>query len=300
MTQPICKSLDEALYTYGLDFEVKKTPIFTNCGGLKKYDGRMAMTRTDTKEVIGLVSSKYPEVNPSEKFQCFDAFAKEGIIEFTGGGTYGGGSKVYLQARLPNSINVKPEVGDIIERRIIFHSSYDGSVANDVANYMLRLVCSNGATRSITEMESKFKNTKNSSHRFLNVAELLRASIENYKVLDQLIQSSLQTREYTDRELKKFIEMVLPTPANKEASTRLLNRRLVLEETIHHGIGQDVIEKMNSYKLLQGALAYTQHDLSANSEDPFEYVSFGAGSRINNRVMNIIEQSISNPMIFSN
>lgn len=299
MTQTICKSLDEALNSYGLNFEVKKTPIFTNTGGLKKLDGKMAMIRKDTNEFLGLVSSKYPEISPAEKFQCFDSFAKEGIIEFTGGGMYGGGSKIYLQARLPNSINVKPEVGDIIERRIIFHSSYDGTLSNDVANYMLRLVCSNGMTRSIKEMASKFKNSKNSTPKFLNVAEMLQASIDNYKELDQLIQASLETREYSERELKKFVEMVLPTPPDKEATTRLINRRLALEDTIHTGIGQDVIQKMNSYKLLQGALAFTQHVLTDGIEDAFEYVNFGNGSKLNNRVMSLIEQSISNPSIFS-
>lgn len=300
MTQQICKTLDEAIETYNLNFEVKKTPIFTNCGGLKKFEGRVAMMRTDTKEILGLVSSRYPEVNPADKFQGFDAFAKAGIIEFTGGGTYGGGSKVYLQARLPNPINIKPEVGDIIERQIIFHSSYDGSLSNDVANYMLRLVCSNGMTRSIKEMVTKFKNTKNSSHKFDHVAEMLQASIENYKVLEQLIQASLETREYSDFELRRFIEMVLPAPEDKEPSKRLINRRLALEDTIHTGIGQDVIGKMNSYKLLQGALAYTQHTLSEDSDDTFEYVNFGVGSRFNDRVMSVIERSIADPMIFSN
>lgn len=293
------KSVEEVLTAFDLNYDVKKVPLFINRKGLHAIDGRSAIVRTDTNQVLGVVSSKYPEISPMEKFKMFDEFAKEGIIDFVGGGSNAG--RIYVQARIPNSMNVNPDKGDIIEKRITFHSSYDGSLSNEISLDMLRLVCTNGLTVNSKEWISKFKNSKNVMSKFDAATLMIEGAVNEYRNLDQLIHATTQTREFNDRELKRFVEMVLPnTSTDKEPSTRLLNRRTLLEEAIHTGVGQDVIDRMTAYKLLQGATYFTNHILSEEADDAFSYISFGNGATINRRALNLATEAISNPNIFSN
>lgn len=283
------KTIEEAIDAFGLNFELEKVQLCTNKGGLKTIPKTMKMgiRRKDTREVIGLVSQTYPETSPMERFGIFQRFADEKILEFVNGGVYANGSRCFIEARLPNSLLINPEVGDIIEKRITFHTSYDGSVSNIVAIRPLRLVCTNGMTRTGQEWESKVRNTKNFPTRIEEIVPVIQAAINEYKKFDEFIVAANDTREFNDEEVHRFIKTVLPaTPNDKgKISTLVVNRRLALEEAIHNAIGQTEIAKMNAYKLFQGALAFTTHVEAANVKDPFLYLNFGGGAEVNRRAM---------------
>lgn len=282
---------------------MEKVPLFTNKGGLDRFKGINAMRKVTAKGEpkinLGIVSDEYPVIQPLEKFGVFQKFADEGLLEFVRGGVYNDGSRIYLEARMPNPIIINAEVGDVVERRITFYSSYDRSLSNEFGNRPLRLVCLNGMTTLGKNFATRYRNTKNVLDRTEEISNVLSASMDEYKQYEEFIRATTQTREFSESEVSKFIELALPSTREDKTPTLIVNRRLELEEAIHTAIGQDVIPEMNAYKLLQGALAWTQHLTSPKAKNPEEYREFGSGARFNTNIIGIVQDILKNDHILS-
>ena len=295
------QNLEEAMSAFGIDFGVDRVNLFTNRGGLKKITGTEAMIRTDSNSPIGIVSGKYPIIQPIDKFGIFRTFAEEGLLEFVEGGTSGKmGGRVYLQARIAGTLNLEATVGDIVEQRITFMSSYDGSRANEVLITPYRLACSNGMV--ISEKASarfRVRNTRYCPSRLEEAVLVIEEAVNAYRQLDAEWMKMLAT-PVQDKEVGRFVEMLLPatrevsetyvdrdgnveTIAVPETSTRTENRRQVIVETIHSGIGQAEIQGMNLWKLLNGVTCYTNHVEGERKRDRFDFLYFGGGEKLNTR-----------------
>lgn len=290
------KNYDEALELFGLTFEVDRVPLFTNKGGLNKIRQNEAIIRNDTKECIGVVSPKYPIISPATKFAPLKEYINEGILEVVDGGMFGKfGGKSYLSCRIGDTINVNPAVNDIIEKRIIFLTSYDGTKANEVTQTLYRLVCSNGLTVPETEFSVKFRNSKNSEQKISELAVTLEQSLNEYRNVTDFI-SLLNSTPMNSKQVETFAKTVLQYSDDMKegkGKTRKDNQLSELLKTIEEGIGQAEIKEMTAYKLLNGVTCYTNHVLSATKDDVNDYVYFGTGNQYNARAWNTLREMVT-------
>ncbi len=106
-------------------------------------------------------------------------------------------------------------------------------------------------------------------------------------------------RSLTTGKINKFIELLLPAiPTKKtEISTRKENQRLDLLNAIHTGKGQEVIDRMNAYKLWNGVTTWTNNVLGSKKENSFEFVTFNNGADINLNAYNLVQDVIKNPLM---
>lgn len=288
------KNFDEALETFGINFDVAKTKLGTNSGGFKTIPMAEAMIRTDTKECLGVVSPKYPVISPKEKFGVFSSFADENIIEFVDGGRFGKfGGKVYLQARIDGSLNINAEVGDIIEKRITFISSYDGTKANELIITPYRLICENGLAIPEKALSSfRYKNSKNIATKIEKAVLLIENAISEYRNIDVLFKALTESKEVNDTQIEKFAEIIIPS-VSEEVSTRTANRRTELINTIHSGLGQNEINETNLWKLFNGVTCFVNNIEGAKKkENPFDFIYFGTGNNLNERAYNLVGELV--------
>lgn len=298
-------NITEAINEFGLNFEVAKTPLYTEINGVKEqYGDKVATYRTDTEMTLGIVGNGYEIVQNLEQFAVFQNFADEGVISFENGGVFGDGKRTFIQAVLPSTIDVNLDRMDVTKKYVTIVSSHDGTISLQAFVTPVRIVCTNTFQYAIQtgKHKSKIKHTKTAKEKLEEAVNLINNSLEIYKGYDEFIHASNSTKEFNDNEINKFIEMLLPavpTKKGKEISTRKLNQRLELLTAIHEGIGQDVIPNMNAYKLWNGVTTWTNNVIGGKRDNALEYVTFNSGADINMTAYNLVQKVVENPSILS-
>ncbi|VDH16551.1 phage/plasmid-like protein [Algoriella xinjiangensis] len=118
---------EEAIKYAGLDYEVVKSPLFTNPPFIDsetqtnqlEVPNYFANIRTDNNTVLGVVGKDYHIVQNREAFNFFDEIVGggEGILYETAG-ALGNGERIFITAKLPDYIRVGN--GDDVTENIFF------------------------------------------------------------------------------------------------------------------------------------------------------------------------------------
>ena len=272
-------NFDEAINTFGINFNVDRVHHYTNVNGiLRNIPQNECIVRTDNYKTIGIVGNNYPIISPRDKFKVFESFAQEGI---------------------KGSLNLTAQKGEIVEKRITFISSYDGGKSNELFITPYRLVCSNGMVipeKALTKF--KVRNSTNCFDAIQNAVVVIEEAINEYREIDVFFNTLMESKPLTERQVEKFVDLVIPSPTEK-ISTRTANRRTSMIETIFSGVGQKEIKTMNLWKLLQGATSFSNNVEGSKKKDHFEYVYFGTGNNINQTAYNVVSEALIDDAILN-
>lgn len=214
---------EEAIKHAGLDYEVVKSPLYTN--GLEsitdlndldlnhktlEVPNYFANIRTDNNTVLGVVGKDYHIVQNREAFNFFDAIVggNEGILYETAG-ALGNGERIFITAKLPDYIRVG-NGDDVTEKYIFLTTSHDGSGSITAAFTPIRIVCQNTLNASLRNMTNvvRIKHTSGAkqrienAHKIMGLANTLSSQLEN-------IFNHWTTVKVTDKEVKKLIQLAL-------------------------------------------------------------------------------------------
>lgn len=139
-----CTSIGQVLTQSGLDYTVEKQPIYLANNTL--VPGKVATVRTDTSEVLGVVSKNY------KIYQNTDAFDFIGNIEnikFVKAGQTRTGM-VYIIGQLPSTT----VLGDTFTPYVIFQTSHNGVYTVKATICPLRIVCQNQFAMSFKDSDN--------------------------------------------------------------------------------------------------------------------------------------------------
>lgn len=150
----------EALQYAGLDYEVIKSPLFTQSQAITVGNGGeliagmditvpnyYATMRTDNNTVLGVVGRDYSIVQNRDAFSFFDAIVGGDGMQYETAGALGNGERIFITAKLPGYIKVGHD--DYIEKYLFLTTSHDGSGSITAAFTPVRIVCQNSTTRWI-------------------------------------------------------------------------------------------------------------------------------------------------------
>ena len=180
------KTSKDVMSKASLDWTVSKCELFAqmplhvnaidnNGGFVHDYNNyapcpnAFATYRTDRNIPLGIVKERYTPVQNVDAFSFFDdAIGKNKAIWQTAG-YFGNGERVYVCAKLPNTILIN---GDPVENYLVFSNSHDGSSGVKILLTPMRVICSNmlsAAIKSSTNYVS-FRHTK-SVHKNIDIAK---------------------------------------------------------------------------------------------------------------------------------
>lgn len=214
---------EEAIKHAGLDYEVVKSPLFTNGSEIitdfnhlemkqntLEVPNYFANIRTDNNTVLGVVGKDYHIVQNREAFNFFDDIvgSDEGILYETAG-ALGKGERIFITAKLPDYIRVG-NGDDVTEKYIFLTTSHDGSGSITAAFTPIRIVCQNTLNASLRKMTNvvRIKHTSGAkqrienAHKIMGLANTLSTQLEN-------IFNNWTKVKVTDKEVKKLIQMAL-------------------------------------------------------------------------------------------
>lgn len=118
----ITKTAAQAMSKANLNWTVESKDIQVVAG--KKINGKVAIVRTDTQEVLGIVNSSYKSIQNSQVFSFLDKIIQQGDAVFYAAGFIGKGEKVWLLIKLNDDIILPSK--DSVQKLILFSNAHDG------------------------------------------------------------------------------------------------------------------------------------------------------------------------------
>lgn len=214
---------EEAIVHAGLDYEVIKSPLFTQGRTMNIGDSgelieandilvpnSFATLRTDTNRPLGVVGKDYHIVQNREAFNFFDAIVGggDGILYETAG-ALGNGERIFITAKLPDYIRVG-KGDDVTEKYIFLTTSHDGSGSITAAFTPIRIVCQNTLNASLRSMTNvvRIKHTSGAKQRIENAHKIMGLANTLSNQLEGIFNNWTKVK-VSDREVRKLIQLAL-------------------------------------------------------------------------------------------
>lgn len=121
------KSTNEILELTGLNWEVKKLPLFAKEGNINHESNYFGIVRSDNHEVISTCKATYQPVQNIETVDLLHEIANKSGLEIVKGGPMQGGKKLFIQMKDPEgSIRIGD---DTVEKYVFAINSHDGTTS---------------------------------------------------------------------------------------------------------------------------------------------------------------------------
>ena len=237
------KTLQEAMVAAGLDWTVSTKELFLADGTKAPA---VATVRDDNKEILGVVGAKYKPLQNQQGFDFFNSFIEAGSATIEKAGSFRGGKKVWVQAKINSDFDVI-KGDDVISRYILLSNSHDGTMAVRAGFTPVRIACENSLVMAHNHVESKLIRIKHGQ----NVEENVAAVAKIMNLADNAFETTIEqyrmlaNREINSKDFEKFVKMVFKLDESKDGSgKRLMNSIVPLFEV---GRGNDMKEIKGTY-----------------------------------------------------
>lgn len=268
--------------------------------------------RTDINVPLGVVKEKYEVVQNLEAFNFFDDAIGEDKAVWHSAGMYGLGHKVFVTAKLPNTIKVGK---DEIDNYLVFSNSHDGSSSVNILFTPIRVVCTNMLNSSLHATDSyiRIRHTKTVKEKIKKGAEILRIAAEHANTTQQLY-NSLTTINMSDEDVMKYlldlnfneqekslfaeykdVRTAIKKLYNRDyitmehigVSTRKMNTIINMFEYYMDGIGQKEIAgtAWGAYNAVTG---FYSNVANFTGEKRMDTLLYGNANRTMNKALNIV------------
>ena len=146
-------SSDEAIKEARLTWSVNQTPVFTEGNWAAAIPGYVANVRSDTKEVLGIVSERYKVAQNNDVFAFADDLIGNGKVKCTyeTAGSLFNGRRVFMLVNMPEG----RIMGDEYKPYLCLSNAHDGSACLQVFLTGIRVVCNNTLSAALNTAARK-------------------------------------------------------------------------------------------------------------------------------------------------
>ncbi|HZQ46541.1 MAG TPA: DUF932 domain-containing protein [Verrucomicrobiae bacterium] len=278
-----------ALKQGGLDFTVQKV-------GIKTVDGaaipnRFALRRTDTKDVLGIVTDFYQPLQNRDAFGFFDAVFGKGKARYEVAGVLGKGEKVWLLARLPGDFTVGRE--DLIGKYLLLTNGHDTNEPVRAKFTPIRVVCQNtlnAALRS-TESEVRVQHIGNVTGK-LEIAGKLLTQAGIYFNEMQTVFNGFMKFSLKEKSLRQYVTRVFVGDNAKDDEISPIARKQIerIEQLHETGRGHDIKAVRGSlWGAYNAVTEFVDHD---RTDKNLGFLLTGRGAEIKQRAFTVAQDLI--------
>lgn len=209
---------EDAMRLARMDWDVEKRPLFVEEPDdadpdnpfFTELTGWSAATRTDTGDVLSVVTDSYQIVQNRECFTFFDSIVDRGEAIYETAGVLGRGERIFLTAKLPSDIIVKGDA-DVVNQYVLLTNSHDGTQALQAGFTSIRVVCNNTLTAALNgglKNAIKLRHTTNIHQMLAEAAEIMGISSKYAAELTEAFNAMAKVK-VTDKQLRAYIENVM-------------------------------------------------------------------------------------------
>jgi phage/plasmid-like protein (TIGR03299 family) len=280
-------TIDEALLNSGLNWQVKKLPLFLG-NGQQAHDGYAIVRETDAS-ILGVVGKGYTPLQNTEAFDFFRPLVEENLITLETGGSLREGKRVWILARLKGEDSEIVQ-GDAVRKFLLLSNSHDGTMAVRVGFTPVRVVCANTLAIAHGSNQSQLIRVRHSSSVKQNLADLreiinvanasFEASVEQMK--------RLATKKISQEDLRKYVKICLGfSLPDSELSTRALNQINEVEGLAYFGRGNSIDGVRGTvWAAYNGVTQYLSHQAGRSADSRYNSLWFGQGAQTGQLALN--------------
>ena len=276
-------------------------PIVAEDGDLttvmEEVEGFKSVVRSDTSDVLGVVSESYTPVNNSEMYDIAEAIEGEakGSVMYETGGSLKGGSKVWLLIRLRDPLIIGGDDATATIPYYALQNNHDGLGSFRGQATMTRIVCDN--TAQVADLDARargtefvFRHTRNVKDRIDEARAALagwRESIESYRLLAEHLASEPISRA----EARLFIESFIPEPMEHIVTERVRNNIDRSREAWWEFYNDQTTERLQNTRwgLVQASVEYLQWGRRAHTQESRFKRSYLDRSELTQQAMKIAQ-----------
>ena len=238
----------EALAMDPIQFEERDLrPVQTLGSDFRPIDvpGARAVVGMLSGTPYGLVGDSYRVHQPELCAEVFETVAGEAGARIDVLGTLRGGRLMWAQAHVPG---LSFDVGtrdrpDVVEGRLTFMTSFDGSMATIMGDVATRIVCRNTFAHASGEKRDgkrivSIKHTSQSEDRVRSYAKELEGLRAGFMVFAELADK-LASRPFSASDFAELAAALVPDPTDARP-TKAQNKRAELAALFANGQGQDL------------------------------------------------------------
>lgn len=264
---------------------------------MEEVEGFKSVVRSDTSDVLGVVSESYTPVNNSEMYDIAEAIEGEakGSVMYETGGSLKGGSKVWLLIRLRDPLIIGGDDATATIPYYALQNNHDGLGSFRGQATMTRIVCDN--TAQVADLDARargtefvFRHTRNVKDRIEEARAALagwRDSIETYRLLAEHLASEPISRS----EARLFIESFIPEPMEHIVTERVRNNIDRSREAWWQFYNDQTTERLQNTRwgLVQASVEYLNHGKRAHTKESRFKRSYLDRSELTQQAMKIAQ-----------
>ena len=291
----------EAIAAAKLDWRVECHPVIVDVPAI---EGRKAKkipvsekyctVRMDKMKPLGIVGRLYTPIQNTEAFNFFDSVVGEDLAIYHVAGSLGIGETIWILAKLPSDIRI---VGtdDIINKYLLLTNKHDGTMSLRMFFTPIRVVCQNTLSAALSVRKAGEGITLRhfpDIHKKIDFArKTLGMAINYYDDLSEAF-NSLARFEVSESWLAEYVDAVMPTPPNKDCSTKLLNIRMGIKSCFESESNLLPGIRGTAWAAYNSVTEFVDHRRSVPKMDVdktrrLESIWLGSGAVIKERALNI-------------
>lgn len=269
---------EQAMNEANLAFTVKLAPLYAKFNDNKndpdrgkQVKDRFATYREDTRDILGVVGSRYEVVQNASAFSFFDSIVGSGKAIYETAGALGLGETVFVTAKLPDYIVLPGE--DLIEKYLLFTMGHDGNTPITAMFTPTRVVCANTLAIALSKGSNKvvIRHTASAHDKINEAAKLMglvnKKTQETKEILEALVKKNITKEQVvnyvnyvflTDSELENLAK----TGSHKEAGVSERRVKIIdyVTDYVDTGVGQNTIATRGTlFGAYSGITSYFQN-----------------------------------------
>ena len=279
-------SAEVALKEGGLDFTVEKIALQTTDG--QKLDNRYGLRRTDTKDILGVVTDFYQPLQNRDAFGFFDALFGANKARYEVAGVLGKGEKVWLLARMGGEFQIGK--GDSVEKFLLLTNGHDTSEPVRAKFTPIRVVCQNTLTAALRGKESEIRvqHIGKVAAKLELAAKLLKTAGIYFDEIETVFQGFAR-KQVTEKVLRNYVTQVVCGRAEKFDEISPIGQKTITRiEALHEtGRGHDIKGVRGSlWGAYNAVVEYVDHDRASEDIGP---MLGGRGAQLKERAFSVAQ-----------
>lgn len=257
-----------------------------------------AVVRTDNDDVLGVVGKRFELLQNSDAFKWFDPIVEAGLATYETAGSFNGGRRVWILARLNREdAAIVPGADDRVRKYLLLTNSHDGSMAARIGFTPIRVVCRNTLAMAVrvknaTSQLLRFRHSKGLKDAMFAAREIIDTANADFEATAEQYRA-LASRGVNADDLKKYVSTIF---ANRkgEVSERVME---AVTHDFEHGAGNDAPGVKGTWWAAYNAVTqYLSHESGTKGEEArTNSLWYGESAKKNDKALqyayNVIVQS---------
>jgi phage/plasmid-like protein (TIGR03299 family) len=281
----------------GMDWAINRSRVrYGDADNTRIIDDQHVLFRSDTKDALGIVSSKFKIVQPREVMEFFADLT--GVAGFTmeTAGTLFGGKRFWALARTGQSTVIKSGA-DLVGQYLLLATAADGSLATTGRFTTVCVVCNNTMSQALS---GKAKHEVKISHRSVFSGEAMKDQLGIERdgftawatTMRQLAEERCDTSEAEQTVFKLLTKEDWSKATMEQITDARATRGYKTIMALFEGAGKGATiagRKGTRWGLLNAVTEYADYHVRATSQDNrLASAWFGAGDDLKTKALELL------------